>query len=390
MGLFSGKKVKSELAVVFDVGSSSVGGALFLIQSNKIPKILFSVREQIPISQELNPDDLLASTIKTLKLVAGIIRMKGLGVPKKIYCILSSPWYASQTRIIKLERNTPFVFTAKLAENLTEKEVALFQEEYAMRGHSGDRVRAIELKNMKILLNGYVTHVPQNQKAKDIEMTMFLSVSEETFLTKVEEAIKAHFHVEEIKFSSFVMSSFAVARDMFVNKESFLLVNVGGEVTDISMIKKDAIKESISFPAGRNFILRSIANDINDTISVAKSYLSLYKDGHMANTAPKKVENAINKVKSSWLKKFQESISNLTNDISIPSTVFITVDSELVDFFSEIIKTEEFNQYTLTESKFRVVFLGVQALHGIALFDREASRDPFLIIECIYINNFLR
>jgi len=118
--------------------------------------------------------------------------------------------------------------------------------------------------------------------------------------------------------------------------------------------------------------------------------LSLYKDGHIADTSLKKVESVISKVKNTWLAKFQEAISNLTNDISIPATVFITVDHSLVDFFSEIIKTEEFNQYTLTESKFRVVFLGIQALHGIAIFDGEVNRDPFLIIESIYINNFLR
>ncbi|MDQ3076154.1 MAG: hypothetical protein M3Q34_03440 [bacterium] len=391
MGIFSKKQVKSELALVFDIGSSSVGGALFLMQDTGVPKIIFSVRELIPLEEELNPDRLLSSTIKALKIVASTICMKGLGSPKRIYCVLSSPWYASQTRVIRLEKNTPFVFTTKLADNLIQKEIALFQEEYIIKGHNDEKIRAIELKNMKTLLNGYVTHMPQNQKGKELEMTIFLSMSEEDFLVKVEEAIKTHFNVKEIKFSSFVMASFTVARDMFVNKESFLLVNIGGEVTDISMIKKDAVKESISFPAGRNFIVRGVASDLKDSsLALAKSYLSLYKDGHMSDTSLRKVEPSINKVKDAWLTKFQEAISNLTNDISIPATVFITVDHDLVEFFSEIIKTEEFNQYTLTESKFRVVFLGVQALHGIAVFDTEVNRDPFLIIESIYINNFLR
>jgi len=97
----------------------------------------------------------------------------------------------------------------------------------------------------------------------------------------------------------------------------------------------------------------------------------------------------INKLKSQWLAKFQESLINLSNDISIPSTIFLTVDQALADFFIETIKSEQFNQYTLTESKFKVVFLGTQALHGIALFQENVIRDPFVIIESIYVNRFL-
>ena len=38
--------------------------------------------------------------------------MMGIGSPSKISCVLSSSWYASQTRTIKLEKNTPFLFTS--------------------------------------------------------------------------------------------------------------------------------------------------------------------------------------------------------------------------------------------------------------------------------------
>jgi cell division ATPase FtsA len=186
------------------------------------------------------------------------------------------------------------------------------------------------------------------------------------------------------------MSSFAVARDMFVHQDNFLLVDIGGEMTDIAMIKKDVLRESISFPMGRNFMVRGVAKALDCTLIEAGSFLSLYKDGHAEESALKKLKPVIEKLKSEWLKEFQESLANLSTDISIPATIFITVDQELTDFFSEIIKTEQFSQYTLTESKFRVIFLGTQALHGIATFEENAVRDSFLIIESIYINRFLR
>lgn len=389
MGIFFKKKEEKELALIFDIGSSSVAGALFEMQKSGIPKIVLSVREPIIFENKIDADRFLLLTIKSLEAVVSRICMMGIGKPSKIFCILSSPWYASQTRVIKLEKNTPFLFTAKLADSLIQKEVKLFEEENSSKFlHADNKMRMIEFKNMKTMLNGYATADPLDKKIQKLEMVVFVSASGEQILKKIEETIFRHFHSKKIKFASFAMASFTVARDMFIQQEDFLLVDIAGEVTDISMIKKNILSNSISYPLGRNFMIRGVADSLGCTLSEAKSLISLYKDGHALESVEKKLEPIIGKLKSEWLKGFQQSLVNLSSDISIPATVFITVDQDLVDFFSEIIKTEQFNQYTLTESEFRIIFLGAQALHGIANFKDNIDRDPFLIIESIYINRF--
>jgi len=391
MGIFGKGKDKEELALVFDIGSSSVAGALFYMQKSGVPKIIFSIREPIKLENQINFEKFLNLTIKSLDVIVNKICMQKLGAPKKIFCVLSSPWYASQTRIIKLEKNTSFIFNSKLADSLTQKEITLFEEEHLKKYlNNKEKIRPIELKNMKTLLNGYATPNPLNQKTKELEMTLFLSMSPEEVLSKIEESIGKHFYRGNIKFSSFAMASFSVARDMFVHQENFLLVDIGGEVTDISMVKKDILRTSISFPMGRNYMIRGVASALGCTLDEAKSYISLYKDEHMAKPNEKKFGPVVGKLKTEWLKKFQESLVNLSNDISIPATIFITVDQDFVQFFTELIKTEQFNQYTLTEAKFRIIFLGTQALHGIAIFQENIIRDSFLIIESIYINRFFR
>ncbi|MFA6274523.1 MAG: hypothetical protein WC662_05165, partial [Candidatus Paceibacterota bacterium] len=359
MGIFGKGKDKEELALVFDIGSSSVAGALFYMQKSGVPKIIFSIREPIKLENQINFEKFLNLTIKSLDVIVNKICMQKLGAPKKIFCVLSSPWYASQTRIIKLGKNTSFIFNSKLADSLTQKEITLFEEEHLKKYlNNKEKIRPIELKNMKTLLNGYATPNPLNQKTKELEMTLFLSMSPEEVLSKIEESIGKHFYRGNIKFSSFAMASFSVARDMFVHQENFLLVDIGGEVTDISMVKKDILRTSISFPMGRNYMIRGVASALGCTLDEAKSYISLYKDEHMAKPNEKKFGPVVGKLKTEWLKKFQESLVNLSNDISIPATIFITVDQDFVQFFTELIKTEQFNQYTLTEAKFRIIFLG--------------------------------
>ena len=390
MGIFSRSKEKDKLAAVFDIGSSSVGAALFFMQKSGFPKIVFSIREPIILEEKFSIDRFLFLAVKSLEVVLDKVSKAGLGAPSLIFCVLCSPWYASQVRTIKLEKNAPFLFTSKLADSLTEKEVSLFEEEHLAEYTSvGSKVRVIELKNIKTMLNGYGTAKPINQKAKELEMTIFISISPEQILGEIEKSIYLHFNHRTIKFLPFVMTSFAVTRDMFMNEENFLLIDIGGEVTDISMIKKDTLRESVSFPIGHNFIIRGTASALNCSLNEAKSFISLYKNGHADDSTNQKLEPIIIKLKAEWLGCFQESLQNLSNDISIPATVFITVDQDMVDFFSETIKTEQFNQYTLTESKFKVIFLNTSALHGVAVFEENIVRDPFLILESIYINRFL-
>ncbi len=389
MGIFSKKKTE-DLVLLFDIGSSSVGAALFYKKSSGVPEMIYSRRESITLETKINIDRFLHLTIEALKIVANDVCMKGFGTPAQIYCVLSSPWHASQTRVIRLVKDEPVIFTQKLADELIAKEVALFEEEHKHFYEDGNgKATTIELKNMKTILNGYEVINPYGQKAKEIEMSVFVSMVEEHITDMIVENINRHFRSAKIKFISFVMASSTVARDMFVHQDNFLLVNIGGEVTDISMIKKDIIRESISFPMGRNFMVRGLALELGVDLRQAETYLSLYKDEHLDDATLKKIEPAVSKIKTEWLKNFQDFLSTLSNDISIPSTVFITVEKDLAKFFGDIIKTEQFNQYILTESKFRVIFLGSQELHGIAILKDHVERDPFLVIESIYINHFL-
>lgn len=391
MGLFSSNQNKKELALVFDIGSASVGGSFFYIESSGSPKILCSLREDIVLEKDLNVESFSDLTIKALERLVEKISKEGAGKPERIFCVLSLPWFHSETRNISLKTEKPFIFTHKFIDNVIEKEVELLLSSYNQKDNEV-KLLPIEMKTMSVKLNGYEIKDPINQKATELEMPLFVSLSEEIFIKQVEEVIKKQFHFKSIKFCSFLMSSFTVGRDMFVNQDKFLLINIGGEITDISMVKKDVLRDSSSFPLGFNFLVRGLAKDLNISNDEARSLLHLYKDNHANNKTTQKLEDSISKLKKEWLQNFQTTLNNLSHDISVPSTVFITVNDLYALFFSEIIKTEQLNQYSLTDSKFRIIFLGVEALHGIASFDEkhDKGRDALLIIESIYINRFLK
>ncbi len=390
MGIFSGHKNKDELMLVFNVGSSFVGGALFWTQKSGIPKIIFSTREPIAVEEKMDIDRFLFLTLQSLEIIVKRVVDAKLGAPAKIFCILPPPWLVSQTRIINFKKNTPFIFTTKLADELIQKEIKLFEEENLIKYKNiSSTIRSIEFKNIKTSLNGYETSEPLNKKATELEMAIFVSISGEQILKKIEDTIAKVFHFEKITFSSFTMATFTVIRDLFPKKENFLLFYIGGEVTDISMVKKGTLRESISFPIGCNFITRGVASGLSCSLNEASSFLSLFKDGHAEEKLTERLIPIIKNLKTEWLKSFQESLAHLSNDISIPATIYMYMGKDMADFFSETIKTEQFSQYTLTESKFEIVFLNAELLHGNAVFEESVIREPFLLVDSIYINRFL-
>lgn len=390
MGIFTGSKKQDELVLVFNIGSSAVGGALFYTQRSGVPKIIFSTRELIPVEEVVDIDRFLSLTMLSLEIVVNKIFKQGLGAPGKIFCVLSSPWHASQTRIIRLEKSIPFTFTAKLAEELVQKEIALFEQEHFTEDlNDKNKIRSIEFKNIKTVLNGYETPNPIDQKAKELEMTIFISMSSEQVLKKIEATIAKHFSFKDIRYVSFTMASFVVVRDMDNHNGNFLLIDIGGEITDVSMVKKNVLCESISFPLGKNLLTRGVASSLSCSLNEASSLVSLFKDGHAGARVSKKLAPIISDLKNNWLKKFQESLANLSRDISIPSKIYLTLDKDVADFFLETIRNEQFNQYTLTESKFELILLGTEILHGMAIFEDNVIRDPSLVVGAAYINRLL-
>jgi len=119
---------------------------------------------------------------------------------------------------------------------LVAKEISLFEEEHFKKHENGNSLnRTIELKNIKTVLNGYETAKPLNQKAKELEITIFISTSGEQILKKIEDTIGKHFHFAKVEYSSFLLASFAVVRDVYLRQEDFLL---GQEVERLKAERK--------------------------------------------------------------------------------------------------------------------------------------------------------
>ncbi len=392
MNWFSSKKTHQKLVAVFDIGSASIGGSLVLLSQTPKgvapipPKILHVVRHPFIFQEDFDFSRFVFSMLQALEATGKDLEALKLGAPKEVYCYLSSPWCAGQTRVVTFQKNTPFTFTKKLWRELIGREVATFKvREFTDYMEAGDEIRILEQKTMHMALNGYPITDPVGKKATDLAMSLYVSISPEKIVAAIEHSIE-HFFRAPLHFSSFVFGTYIAVRDAFAGEKQFLLVDVAGEVTDIGLVRDGILSESASFPSGKNFVVRRVSTGLNRTGPDALALINLATSGSINQNMKPDMDKLLEKARTEWLSYFQSALANMSSDLSLPSTVFLTADADMAAWFQNAIKTEQFNQYILTEKQFNVILIGAESLHTFVSTDSVKERDPFLMLETIVVN----
>ncbi len=366
MGIFSREKKDTERVLILDIDSSFIGASV-LESSEAGTRDVFSVREPIDM-EEGDPERFLAATLRSLKAALGEVFALHMPAPDKIFCLLSSPWYVSEIRKIKMAKNVPFVFTAKLADELLRKEAELLESRYMAEygNRSGEGMEPIELKTMRTLLNGYAAASPLGKKAKELEVSVYISAAPSDILEKMRSAVNGYFHNPSLKFMSSCFASFSATRDLF-SENDYLLVEIGGETTDLSMVKKGELSGFLSFPIGSGFLSRHLARNFGSSRIEAASLVSLHVRGHAERLLGRRMAPALKGAGDAWLSEFERALSDISDDVAAPSSVVVVTDPRYSGFFQRAIGREQSHQYDWSESKFKTVFFSKEALHSLYL-----------------------
>ncbi len=386
MGIFGGSK-KEKLVAVFDIGSGSVGGALAHIpeDGNLLPEIITSARTEIAFQENLDFATFTEDMIGALKETAKTIYNSRLGAPKEIVCVLASPWYLSETRLVKTERTTHFVFNKRIADELLQNEITALDKEYKKKYSDTDSLpEMIESKTLSVMLNGYPIDNPMGVKAKSVEMNIIVSLSPKLCLDKIRETLSGTFHHTPILFESFVTASYLAVRDKYISPDSYLLIDIGGEITDVSIVSKGILKASLSFPFGRQALFRMIMKNMNVDVREAQSVFSLYASNTLEEGRKEKFSSVLEEIKKSWNSAFRVALDSLPRTLTLPSAIFLTADSDVTTWFSNILECEEYLKSLSSDKKCTVVTMkGPEFLDMCKV--KSGGCDPFLMIEAISV-----
>jgi hypothetical protein len=391
MGFLFASSKKEKTIAIFDIGSGSVGGSLTKIPlddktGKSIPTILKSARTDIKPRDLFDFNLFMKDMLEALNSTAKSLHDKKLGAPDEIICVLASPWYLSETRVIKMAKDKFFVFTKHLADDLVQKEIASLTELYKTKygNQESNAPQMIEQHTMSVSLNGYTVDDPLGKKCQSLEMNMIISLAPKMCLDKIRETLLKTFHHRNISFSSFTVATFLAIRDKYIGPDSYLLLDISGEITDVGIVTKGVLRSMLSFPFGKRTFFDYICTKLDIELRDAKELFKLYSDNNLSDEFKKKIIPLFDSIENSWGEAFIQCISTLPHTLILPGTIFLTADEDIKGWFANVLQNEKYIQSMVSDHKCTVVTLdGPEFLKMCNV--EGGTCDPFLMVEAIAV-----
>src|SRR3989344_4394354 len=228
---FFSKTPRKKVVAVIDITSSSVGGAL--VESNEGCPVAVSAAPRSPVNFlfDVSLEASLRCTAESLRLTAKKLKNLYSGKIDEVLCVFSSPWFSSKTKIITVTREKPFEVRNNFFSKLIEEEEKNFSDK------KNKRNRFIEHEVIKTELNGYRVKNPAGKTARLVKSHIYLSAGVEKMMKLAEEEIEKVFIHTPLRFATSSLVTFKVLNDIISGKEGYLKIDIGGETTEINLIR---------------------------------------------------------------------------------------------------------------------------------------------------------
>jgi len=384
MGFLNSSREKNRVIALFDIGSGSVGGAILHMkdEEGELPTIISTTRTPLKLHDQLDFQALLRAMTHALRHTAETLYYEKVGTLDEIICVLASPWYTNETRTLKMSRERQFIFTDRLANDLLQKEINLLKEAYTKNYDEISQPEFIEKQVIDVSLDGVKIDKPIDKQTKAVEMNIVVTLSTKLCTDTIRKELAQFFHHTPISFSSFLTSSYLAVRDRYNTLESYLLVDIGGEITDISTVSDSVLKDSASFPFGSNTLFKKVAEKLSLDKRDAEELINLYSAGLLEENRVHKLEKVLLPIEENWKDLFYKCIGSLVYTQYLPNTVFLTTDTALQAWFTKTMSSHNELKSLTSDNRLHVIPIeGPELLNMCRV--KGGSCDPFLMVEAI-------
>ena len=363
------KKNKESYSLVFNIGSGSVSGGIVKFTEAPGENVTYYAKENIPFQREISVPKHLELMKSALAKLTERIQKNNQKRIDRIFYVFSSPWCASQTKVIRIKESKAFKVTESYLNHLIDDEEKQMQKEVVKTG------KVIEKKIIQVKVNGYTVNDFHNKTTKDLEVSVFFTVVPEDILNAVEEAVSKIFNVKDVWCHSFSLSIFSVVRNLFPQKEDFIHMDISEEITDISIVMDGAVVSLVSIPLGRNDFIRELSKVLGVTEEIADSQIKMHCARENDELAALKLSVAMDKAGSDWLAKITDVLDGFKNKIYVPESVFLIAGNDLTSFLKDKLEKQDFKVALLDNKKIKPPIPG---------------NDLIFKLELMFLDNFYK
>jgi cell division ATPase FtsA len=341
------KRNKESYSLVFNISSGSIsGGVINFTEKSGVDLISFQ-KEIIPFQQEISIAKHLELMKSTLTALAGKIKKVGTKKIDRIFYIFTSPWSISQTKTIRIKETKPFRVTESYLNRIVEDQEKKFQADNLTTG------RIIEKKIIQVKINGYVVNNFYGKITKDLEISIFFTLVPEKILDTVEEAVTKTFNVKNVWCHSLSLSAISIIKNLFPQKEDFIHIDVGEEITDISIVKDNILASSASIPFGRNNFIRELSKLLKVSEEIADSMIRMHCQKNNDELAALRLSVTMDGAAKEWLGKIFAVLDSFKEKIYVPEAIFLIANNDVTSILKEKLQKQDYKAILLDYNKIK-------------------------------------
>ncbi|NBD74375.1 hypothetical protein GVX82_05040 [Patescibacteria group bacterium] len=366
-----------DLRAIITIGSARVTGSLVSRRAEGGVAIHYTTVSVYPHQDTLDTQRFTKGMVSALLEVAMDLagpgaqtarEVSGLRGISTVECVLAAPWFVAQTRKVSMRREESFPVHERVIHELLQEEVAAFRADCVAEGSpyliDAQQASVMDAEVIRTELNGYATAHPEGKEATTLTLTAYVSLIDRNILQQVRDVLGKSLNADEPVCRSATLASFRGIEGLLMPTRDYTILEVHGEVTDVSLITDGILLESSSFPLGTSNLVRHVATTLDRRQEDVAARLTLTREGKAERDSEeaKLIEKAAFDAIGEWVDGLYRALKRLSEGRPVPQTTYLLVDPDWEALYSTALKEQAFELFTFSDRPFSVVGVDAQLL----------------------------
>lgn len=242
-------------------------------------------------------------------------------LPKKVTLGLSPSILKGRIISFVIRRKTPKRLIQKKEADLIQKEALAETQEriadfiFETSGILPKDIFFTSLEIIEVKIDGYLVPSLEGYSGEDISFKVLAIFSLKDYLIDIENIIKS-FGFKEVKI---LHPAQGILKFKIVGLENSILIDIGGNDTQIFLIRNSKLEEIGDFGIGGKLFSHDLSEALGRTEREGRELKERYARGELSIQVKTRVEEILDKTKINWYKNLKEVIENLKPSGFFPS-----------------------------------------------------------------------
>ena len=393
------RKSGARHGVIITIGSARVTASwVELPAGGAKPVFHLTVTSRYPHHDTLDASRFIKRMFGTL--MESLVRLSGLAAsdaaaarfsrPDFLDCVLTAPGFMGQRRTVHTARAKDFRVTRQLLRTLLESELDEAQKEIAEgRPHKallGKTAQITESAILQIRENGYPTRAPLDKTVRELSLLLYVSYLSRPVAGNIRQLILDSFPTaDEVRFVSSTYLTYQGAERFFQPPPQYVIFEVNGEITDVSIVRDHLLASTVSFPLGSATLVRKVAQKTGAPAEDVRARMRLMANAQADRTTPTagSLEQAVYEAVNAWIDRLYETLKEQSGGRPISPFAYLATDAEWESLFHAALKERAFELFPFSDKSLAVFSFSAPEIRKRCVVKQSARFVPLAALRAL-------